>query len=224
MRRYILRPTEFAIETWDGTSHNYTERKVFDVLTGLALGILADGELTTKEASFLARWIEANSVTLPEKFIRKLLPVIRLAGRGEDLADDELASITVLLESIAFGEIPTGSSDPAPLIGTPCALIFDEVDSSEIRFWGAQFVFTGNFACGSKKDLMNRTSGLGATAKSANPTSQTDYVVVGSKGSDQWAYSGLGRKVEHALKLRDEACKLLIIREEEFIQAIDRFD
>jgi hypothetical protein len=61
---------------------------------------------------------------------------------------------------------------------------------------------------------------LGASAKSANPTKQTDYVVVGSKGSDQWAYFGLGRKVEHALKLKGESCKLRIIREEDFIHAL----
>jgi hypothetical protein len=55
MRRYILKPREFRVETWDCKSHNYNERKVFDILTGLALGILADGELTVKEANFLVR-------------------------------------------------------------------------------------------------------------------------------------------------------------------------
>lgn len=222
MRRYILKPREFRVETWDWKSHNYTERKVFDILTGLALGILADGELTAKEATFLAKWIETNSQTIPEKFIRKLLPVIRIAGRGEDLTEVDLDSITLLLEAIAFGDTTVGSSGSPPLIGTPCALIFDEVDFTELRLEGCEFVFTGNFSCGSKKDLMERASGLGASAKYANPTKQTDYVVVGSKGSEQWAYSGLGRKVDHALKLKGESCKLRIIREEDFIEALER--
>lgn len=224
MRRYILKSRSIAVEKWDWKSHNYTDRKVFDILTGISLGILADGELSAKEANFLARWIEINSQTLPEKFIRKLLPVIRIAGQEGDLADDDLASLTILLESIAFGEIPTSSTNAAPLIGTPCALIFDEIDSSEILFGGSEFIFTGNFMNGSKKDLMERTNKLGASAKSANPTSQTDYVVVGSKGSEQWAYSGLGRKVEHALKLKGESCKLRIIREEDFFRVLEEYE
>jgi NAD-dependent DNA ligase len=225
MRRYILKSPEFAAKSEAWSSRNNSERKAFDVLTGLALGILADGELTAKEASFLARWIEANTQALPEKFIRKLLPVIRTAGRGEDIPDEELASIALLLESIVCSD---GSPDPLvkppTAIGTPCSLIFDEVDLAEIRIFGCEFIFTGNFLCGSKKELMDRTDRLGASAKSANPTRNTDYVVVGSKGSEQWAFSGLGRKVEHALKLREESCKLRIIREEIFIQVLERVD
>jgi NAD-dependent DNA ligase len=224
MRRYILKPGNISVEKWDWKSNNYTERKVFDVLTGISLGILADGELSAKEASFLAKWIEINAQILPEKFIRKLLPVIRVAGHGGELSDDDLASITILLESIAFGEKPNNSSNTAPLIGTPCALIFDDIDSSQILLRGCEFVFTGNFMHGSKKDLMERTNKLGASAKSANPTSRTDYVVVGSEGSEQWAYSGLGRKVEHALKLKSESCKLKIIREDDFFRVLENYE
>jgi len=224
MRRYILKQGNISVEKWNWKSKNYTERKVFDILTGISLGILADGELSAKEASFLARWIEINSQILPERFIRKLLPVMRIAGQGGDLADDDLSSITILLESIAFGEISTGSSDAAPLIGTPCALIFDEIELSEIILQGCELIFTGNFVDGSKKDLMERTNKLGASAKSANPTNQTDYVVVGSKGSERWAYSGLGRKVEHALKLKGESCKLKIIREDDFLRVLENYE
>jgi hypothetical protein len=220
MRRYILKTSRFPSESRKWTEQNYTARKAFDILTGLSLGILADGEITAKEASFLASWVANNSHSLPELFVRKLLPLIRIASRGEDISGEDLASITILLESIVFSEISDNSSDSAALIGSPCALIFDEIDLSEIQFDGREFVFTGNFSCGSKKELMDRTNGLGASAKSVSPTRQTDYVVVGSKGSEQWAYSGLGRKVEHALKLKGESCKLKIIREEDFVHVL----
>ncbi|GEM_PF-1907530 len=224
MRRYILKDTSLTIEKTDWSKQRYSERKAFDVLTGLALGILSDGELTQPEALFLAKWVEANSQNLPEHFIRKLLPVIRLAGRGNKLSESELKEIATILEEIAFSGSSQAPANAPPTIGTPCALIFDEIVPSDLTFDGVEFVFTGNFLCGSKKDLMERTSELGASAKSANPTRQTDYVVVGSKGSEQWAYSGLGRKVEHALKLKSESCKLRIIREEIFIQALDSID
>ncbi len=129
-----------------------------------------------------------------------------------------------MLESIAFGENSTSSSNAAPLIGTPCALIFDEIDFLDIHLVDCEFIFTGNFMNGSKKALMERTNKLGASAKSANPTNQTDYVVVGSKGSEQWAYSGLGRKVEHALKLKGESCKLRIIREDDFFRVLEEYE
>jgi hypothetical protein len=224
MRRYTLKPTTLRIETLDWGSCNYTERKVFDILTGLALGILSDGELTQKEATFLASWIEANSRNLPHKFIKNLLPIIRLAGDGKELSEDDLSCITKILESISFGDAPRSLVEQSPTIGIPCALIFDEIDFSQIKFHEVEFIFSGNFSNCSKKELMERTVGRGAIAKSANPTKQTDFVVVGSKGSGQWAYSGLGRKVEHALKLKEESCKLLIIREEVFIQALERND
>jgi hypothetical protein len=221
MRRYILNPSPHRIESLNRGIFNYTDRKAFDILTGLALGVLSDGELTEKEALFLASWIESNSHILPHKFIKSLLPIIRLASVGHELSSEDLSCITKILESIAFGGTPTSSLKSAPLIGTPCPLIFDEIEFSEIKFSGLEFIFTGNFSCGSKKGLMDRTTAHGAIARSANPTKQTDYVVVGAQGSEQWAYSGLGRKVEQALKLRDESCKLLIIREELLVQALD---
>jgi hypothetical protein len=224
MKRYILKTSKFTPENRGWTSQGYVERKAFDILTGLALGILADGELTAKEANFLAQWIAANSHSLPENFIRNLLPVIGIAGRGEDVSEDDLDMITQLLESIVFCDVPSDSTNSPGLIGTPCALVFDEVDLSEIGIPGREFVLTGNFSSGSKNDLMARANRLGAFAKSATPTKQTDYVVVGSKGSEHWAYSGLGRKVEHALKLKSESCKLRIIREEDFIQALESID
>lgn len=60
MRRYILKQGNISVEKWNWKSNNYTERKAFDILTGISLGILADGELSAKEANFLARWIEIN--------------------------------------------------------------------------------------------------------------------------------------------------------------------
>jgi hypothetical protein len=221
MRRYILKPLSPNFDTLNWDLRNHTERKAFDILTGLALGILSDGELTQKEAVFLAKWIETNSITLPHKFIKNLLPVIRMAGAGHDLSLDDLSCITQILESIVFGGTQNSQVNITPTIGTPCALIFDEIDFSVIKFGGVEFIFTGNFSACSKKELMERTSNRGATAKSATPTKHTDYVVVGSKGSEQWAYSGLGRKVEHALKLKEEDCKLMIIREEVFMQALE---
>lgn len=225
MKRYILKHQSKVGSPKDWPSQSYPERKAFDILTGIALGILADGELSAKEASFLARWLEANSNALPEQFIRKLLPVIRIAGRGEDISDEGLSSITTLLESIIeSGNQPESSMVASALIGTPCALIFDLVDFQGFKISDCELIFTGNFSGGSKKELMDRSICLGALAKSANPTRQTDYVVVGSKGSDQWAYSGLGRKVEHALKLKGESCKLRIIREEDFVRALERIE
>ena len=154
MRRYSLTPTILQIETLDWGSYNYTERKVFDILTGLALGILSDGELTQKEATFLAKWIEANSRTLPHKFIRNLLPIIRIASNGKELSEDDLSCITKILESISFGDAPRSLAEQSPTIGTPCSLIFDEIDFSQIKFHGVEFIFSGNFSSCSKKELM----------------------------------------------------------------------
>lgn len=221
MRRYTLKTSSPNFENLNWALNNYTERKAFDILTGMALGILSDGELTQKEANFLARWIEANSGNLPHKFIKNLLPVIMMAGAGQELCVEELSRISQILESIVFGGTEKSQVEITPTIGTPCALVFDEIDFSEIQFVGVEFVFTGNFSAFTKKELMKLTSNQGAIAKSATPNKNTDYVVVGSKGSEQWAYSGLGRKVEHALKLKEEASRPLIIREEVFIQALE---
>jgi len=222
MKRYVLKLKSPSPSERDWIGHNYTERKSFDILTGLALAILSDGELTQKEANFLSKWIEANSQTLPETFIRKLLPIVRTAGAGSELSATDLQEITCILEEIAFSKVTQTSSNSDQVIGTPCALIYDETGSSENEFQDMEFIFSGNFLTGKKIDLMSQTASLGASAKSANPTRNTDFVVVGSKGSEQWAYSGLGRKVEHAMSLRDSGCKLRIISEEVFSHALER--
>lgn len=223
MRRYILRNQPERLHEFDWKSRHYSERKVFDILTGLALGILADGEISQKEAQFLAKWLDCNSQNIPEHFLRNLLPVIHFAGEGVDIPQADLDEITKILVSIAFGEIaPDGNGlpDSPSAIGTPSILVFDDISFSEIIFEGMEFIFTGSFSTCDKKELMERTGLRGAIAKSAVPNRNTDYVVVGSQGSDRWAYSGLGRKIEQALKLKEAYYKPLIIKEEVLVLAL----
>lgn len=73
-----------------------------------------------------------------------------------------------------------------------------------------RFCFTGEFAFGSRKDCMSQAAALGGMA-SKTVTMSIDYLVVGLMGSQAWAHSAWGRKIETAVRYRDEKGKPIAI-------------
>lgn len=221
MTRYILHQGEAEarlLTKWNVVSN---QRKAYDVLCGIALGILADGEFSDQEARFLVGWLEGNGSDLSQVFLRRLLPIIRSAALSHPLSETQLAEFSSILLEIAVGQSgpPTHAPERHTKQGRPCGLVFDDLPPAMIRFDGIEFVVTGEFRTGRRKDILAQISRKGAIAQSEPPTVATRYLVVGEVGSEAWAYSGLGRKIEKALDMKDSGHEIAIIREQTLLDA-----
>jgi len=83
----------------------------------------------------------------------------------------------------------------------------------EITYYGKKFVFTGKFDFGSRIDCFRHIENKGGVPQQS-VTVDTDYLVIGSLKSEQWASGSFGRKMEKALLLRLEYGSPVILNEE----------
>lgn len=177
--------------------------RTVDELIGMSRMILADGIVNEQEAEFLSTWLQTNAdycdvwpINVLNKRIQAFLEdgVIDKKERTElfDLLS-ELVGGRPTHEKIASFASVLPFNDPLP-----------EIDLS------GRFCFTGAFAYGSRKDCMSQAAALGGMA-SKNVTMSVDYLVVGLMGSQAWAHSAWGRKIETAVRYRDEKGKPIAI-------------
>jgi NAD-dependent DNA ligase len=220
MRRYQLKSESFPkllAKTW---SHASNSRKAIDMLSGLCLGILADGETNSKEAKFLKAWIEQNSNNLPSFVLIKTIPILNQLTSEEEITSTTLDSLSELMFEILGLSV---SDEPLNQENNPaCKLLFDKTPKDLTSIKNLQIILSGDFKNYKRSELAERIIKLGGIYKDSNPTKKTDIVVVGSKGSSQWATSAYGTKLEKANELKEAGCEILILSEESFMPLLDQ--
>ena len=51
---------------------------------------------------------------------------------------------------------------------------------------------------------------------------ELDYLVIGADGNPCWAFACYGRKVEAAIEYRKQGCKIVMVHEDDFWEAVER--
>jgi NAD-dependent DNA ligase len=89
----------------------------------------------------------------------------------------------------------------------------------QIEFSNRVFCFTGASEKAKREDIEKIVISKGAKF-SNNVVKNLDYLVVGNAGNPCWAFSCYGRKVEQAIGMRKEGCKIMLINENEFWKVV----
>jgi len=181
-------------------------QRTVDELIGICKGVVADGVFCEKEAAFLVTWMNENAYTASEKWpVNVLLERLDRALRDNVIDPGERTELFEVLSGIVGG-VPAAdrvASFSATLnLDAPHPVIFSEMS----------FCFTGQFACGTRKDCERAVLERGGTVVPAI-RSGLDYLVVGLVGSRDWAHSTFGRKMEKAFEYR-EKFDIMIIGED----------
>jgi NAD-dependent DNA ligase len=125
------------------------------------------------------------------------------------LDSEESAELLALLHKISgepsvIGELAKATSLP---INHPLP---------PITFKSREFLFTGTCAYGTRKQCQVVIESLGGiNAKSV--TKSLNYLVLGTYVTDSWAHETYGRKIEKAMKYRDEGVPIVILTEEHWV-------
>ena len=91
----------------------------------------------------------------------------------------------------------------------------------KVIFPGKTFLFTGQFAFGSRKACQKAVALHGGMPSEQKEASHSiDYLVVGSEGSKAWSKGSYGNKIESAVLVRREHGKPAIISEEHWVAAL----
>jgi NAD-dependent DNA ligase len=176
-------------------------------------GIVCDGTVNDAELVALKQWIASHSdvcVSFPGNVI-----AARLVAAFEDgLIDEaERADLLVLLQD-TVGE----SEDQGGLLDRASRLPLDRPYPTMI-FDAREFCFTGVFAYGTRARCEHEVIRRGGRCVSS-PTTATRYVVIGLQASPAWTGSVYGRKVERAMRFREEGRPVAIVCEEHWVEAI----
>ncbi len=88
-----------------------------------------------------------------------------------------------------------------------------------ISFDSTSFAFTGKFSSGKRSDCQEAVKTFGGIGQ-VRVNRSTDYLIIGSEGSDHWAEGSHGRKIEKAMMLRMETGSPAIVSESDWLTAI----
>lgn len=209
------------------TSHMTEHNKYYDVVTrsvqtlqGICHGILADNKIEEAEVAGIINWIEDHEFlegTYPYDELRTLLNSI-LADMV--ITDDELNTLKAFLGEFVDCTVSYNVSQAE----------LDELKSMynigglyalhpNVIVQDHAFCITGESSRASRSEMEQIvTEHGGRITKSVS--GKTDYLVIGDKGSDAWAFACYGRKVEKALEIRKNGGKVIIVKESDFWSAI----
>ena len=189
-------------------------------LQGILHGLLADGVIDDTEIAKLSEWLEEKDHLrgcFPFDEIDSLLTTV-LADHVVDAQEREMlrryfetfvsySGRKQIQQSMDRGD----SFDPR--VAGICAVC------PEIEFSQRTFCFTGISDRRNRRELVGIVTGLGG--KFSNSLGRTvDYLVVCTMGNPCWAYSCYGRKVERAMKLRRQQHRIVIVHENDFMDAV----
>ena len=144
------------------------------------------------KAPFLLLWLIVNLPFVSYMMWRALTDLLhKIVGDKPDVATVENTATRLPLD------------DPAPV------LAFD----------GKEFCFTGKFVFGPRSHCEEAIRVHGATTHK-NVRRWTDYVVIGSLASRDWAHATHGRKIEKALEMKKQGLSCSIVSEEHWTASL----
>jgi hypothetical protein len=185
------------------------EAKLIDQLSGICSGILADGIVNEQEAIFFAEWVHKHAPLEPVwPFTDILARVDRIFADGI-CTEEERLELKEIMESICGHTASTAAGETFST-----TLPFNSPPPSPILFPQRHSNITGKFAFGSRQKVMEAIVKRGGIAIDSTPTRDSHYLVVGLFASRDWIHSNYGRKIEHAIELRESGSGLVIISEE----------
>jgi len=180
------------------------DRKI-DEFIGLCRGVLADNDLNKEEKNYLIEWIDKNKLT-EHNTVGKLYKNL--------LTDETLDN----LKNHLFTFI--GGNSPSQEIASMSTKLPIENLLAKIEFTNNSFCLTGKFssAYGNRNAIKDIIESKNGKCKDS-VTMDLDYLVIGEFGNDDWRHSNYGRKIEKAIKYRENnQSKIKIISEKELLK------
>lgn len=187
--------------------------KCLQALLGICTGIIADEAINDKEISYIRTWLlehESLCDQWPASAIHYKIAEIMEDGIITTEERDALMTRLQQLTGNYFAETGAAQTEgPAMPID----------DDPSIYFRNMSFCFTGEFMYGTRAACERAILKLGALPVD-RVTKKIDYLVIGSMVNPNWVNETYGRKIEQAMKYKEDGCELTIISERQWSDAL----
>jgi NAD-dependent DNA ligase len=202
-----IKPATKDIDAETIHKYNYHKlvKKCIQELQGLSAAIIYDGKVDNNEIELIQKWLLKNNEYLTE------YPLSDFKILFKDIMADGMITLEERRRLLEFLESISASPDSNLVVDG----IFTE--NPEITFKRKNFLFTGILIYGERPKVQTRVTELGGFCQKSL-TLKTDYLVVGSLGSEDYKYSRFGTKIETAIKYnREKDANIQIIKERDFL-------
>lgn len=186
--------------------------RLVDELIGISRGVIADGVVDEQEAIFMGQWIEQH------REISDKWPVNILYARLVEMLKDGVLSQDEQKELMATLRDITGESSVFQEPNRSTTLPLDN-PVPVIDFESKTFCLTGRFVFGSLRDCEEAIADMsGSVVHSLNQ--ETDYLVIGERGSPDWVHTTFGRSIERCVELKQQGFPIKIVSEEHWVNSL----
>lgn len=188
--------------------------KICDELLGICEGLIADTKLNDEEIFYLQKWLEDRHELIGS------WPANAIARRIENCLADGAISERERQEMLHFLR-KVGGGSPEPKESTKLATRLPvEEPPPKVEFQSRSFCFTGQFIFGSRSKCESSVIIRGGTCDKV-PKSGTDFLVIGTMASRDWAHGSYGRKIEDAVFGKKCGWRIQIISEEHWTTCLE---
>lgn len=182
-------------------------------MVGLVQGVVADGVISSDEATRLSEWARGNPEVAsrwPANLLARRLDRIFTDGRIDSL---ERKRLRAMLSQLVAN--PEGLSRGFPL-HTDLPVTRPE---PEVVFESQTFVFAGEMAYGPTHACEREVIELGASCE-RTVNRRTDYVVIGALAATDWCQAAFGSLVDEVALYRSRGVPIAVITEELWVEAL----
>ncbi|MGE4391395.1 MAG: BRCT domain-containing protein [Aeromonas sp.] len=182
---------------------------VVNLLLGFLQGISADNHLLDKEIALLAHIVATDSASViwPGNLLNKRLQ--RIIEEGS-ISDEERGELLGLIKQIT-GE---NFTETGLAVGMATKVF---ADGDVMSIFGKRVCFTGKFFSDTRFNLEQQAKALGAEPVKSM-SKMVNVLIIGGLASRDWMFTSHGRKIEAAIKARNEGCNIQIINEEDWVR------
>lgn len=179
-------------------------------LLGILQGVMADSIINTNEVLTIAAWLDQNPIA------KTVFPGKPIAERLDKILEDDVITNEECedLKQLIMG---AGIADLEMLGSASMGVMMLAVDViGNTDFTDKTVCMTGKFNSGTRSVLSSRLkrNGVETTSK---VVLRTDYLVIGSTPNNDWIHSSYGRKIEEAIKLKQNGHSIKIITEQDIL-------
>lgn len=209
----VIDAIDYLIAWEEKLQANFGPESMHEVLIGICRGIDADRKLTNDEISYLGAFLTENPHLRHTWPASELYDLVREIMKDGKITPEERSALQEYIRSLFGDGMKNGVSDG---LSTTVPLDYGAV----IEFPDRIFCLTGQFLHGSRKECQELIVARGGEV--INRMNRfVHYLVVGTMSSKDWMYSSYGRKIEVAVKNRDEkGYAIRIVSEEMWLSAV----
>ena len=183
------------------------------LLDGLVLGMIADGELNDLEIQHLNTWLSQNEAVTQVWPGSVIATHVRQVMADGVITADERVSLLAALQQLTNSDFAETGSVAPEVAGLP----YDE--SCAVVLQDAGVCHTGEFLYGTRSSC-ERLSEKGGAVVLSSVTRKVRYLVVGTHVSPNWISESYGRKIQAAIELQQKGHAIAVIPERRWMDAL----